>query len=225
MSTGAHRDSRRGKPVAKGRAGRGKPAKRGLNFLPEQAKPIVKAVLAEQGLAGLPVLVCLCRQSGGEIVRCRMEGPRVVLPGPGGQVVATWTLPGNLVEAVGETLTTLAGKEGRTISDLLDKKVTLEVRRRLVAEGYLWARHVVVGMNVLHRLADAAAGRRFWDRPDKLRAWRRSAWATPEDVLPPTVDVVAADYDEAEAAFWDLVAKRLSPADHAALAALEEEHP
>ncbi|MHB1721180.1 MAG: hypothetical protein ACYCS4_13975 [Acidimicrobiales bacterium] len=136
--------------------------------------------------------------------------------------MATWTLPATLAATVEKTLAVLSDKEGRAISDLLDRKVTLEVRRRLAAGGHLWARHVVVGMNVLHRLADGAAARRFWDRPEHLRAWRRSAWATPEEVLPPSVDVIAADYDDAEAPFWHLVAKLLSQEDMEALAALEE---
>jgi hypothetical protein len=182
---------------------------------------VIKEVLAEQGLAGLPVLVCLCRHTGGEVVRCRLEGSRLILPGPGDGAVASWPLPVHLVAPVTETLATLAGEKGRKVTDLLDHKVTPDVRARLAAEGHLWSRHVVAGMNNLHRLADAAAAKLFWDRPERLRAWRRSAWATPDEVLPPSTDVVADDYDEAEAPFWALVAARLTAKDREGLARLD----
>jgi len=202
------------------RPGRGKPARQGLSFLPVEAQRVAKEILAEEGLSGLPILVCLCRLTGGEAVGCRLEGRRLVLPGPDGSPKASWPLPERLVPDVAETLTTLAQAPGRGVSDVLSRLQRV-VASRLSEQGYLWARHVVFGMNILHVLADAAAAKIWWERPDKLRAWRRSAWAVPEEVLPASTDVVAADYDEAEAPFWDAVAARLSAADRAALEALD----
>lgn len=220
MSTGPRRDRRRGEPVAPTRPGRGKSARRGLSFLPIEAQRVAKEILAEEGLSGLPVLVCLCRLTGGEVVRCRLEGRRLLLPGPDGAPKAFWPLPERLVPHVKETLTTLAEAPGRRVSDDLSR-LQRAVASRLSDQGYRWSRHLAFGMNVFHFLADAAAAELWWEHPNKLRAWRRSAWAVPEEVLPASTDVVAADYDEAEAPFWDAITARLTAADRAALAALD----
>ncbi len=223
MSTGPYREKRRSRPVAKTRAGRGKPSTSGLGFLPAAAVPIVLDVLGELGLGGIPTLVCLYRLSGAEIARCALEGNRLVLSDESGNAEASWVLPEALIEAVANTLDTLRAKPGRKVSDLLDDKVTPEVRRRLAAAGHPWAVHVQVGMHVLHRLGDAAAAKRFGARPDVLRAWRRSSWASFEEVLPLTTDVVAADYDEAEGGFWQLVESLMGDEEKAAFAELDRE--
>jgi hypothetical protein len=180
-------------------------------------------VLGELGLAGLPTLVCLLRLSGSEIARCSLDANQLVLGEQDDSREVRWTLPENLVPAVRDTLERLGGAPGRRVSDLLDRKVTPEVRRRLAAAGHPWAVHVQVGMHVLHRLGDAAAARRFGDRPDVLRAWRRSSWASFEEVLPLTTDVVADDYDEAEDGFWRKVSSLMSEAERSALAELDKE--
>lgn len=220
MSPGANRDRNARGLVQPTRAGRGKSAKSGLSFLPDEAQEVLAGVLAEKRLAGLSVLCVLCRLTSGEIARCRLDGTRLVLDNTKGEAIARWPLPEHLVEAVRETLVTLDAPSARLVSDLLGDTVSVTVRERLAARGHLWARHVQVGMTVLHHLGDAAAAEVLRERPDRLRAWRRSIWATPDDVLPATTVTVAADYDACEAGFWDLVNTKLTPTDAAALAAL-----
>jgi hypothetical protein len=222
MSQGPSRERRSHKMAPRLRAGIGKPAHEGLSFLPPLAYKTLMDILNEHGLRGLPVLLCLCRLSGTEIERCHLDGPSLVLQGPDGSEQARWPLDAQLADAVSETLHTLT-VSNRRLSDLLSKTVTRQLRRRMLA-AHPWAVHLRITVGLLHRLGDAAAVAALRERPDQLRAWRRSPWATAQDLEPLTTDAVANAYDDAEAPFWERVDARLTDEDRRALASLSQEH-
>lgn len=86
-----------------------------------------------------------------------------------------------------------------------------------------WVCHLRITVGLLHRLGDAAAVAALRERPDHLRAWRRSPWATAEEMEPLTTDAVACAYDEAEAPFWEKVSALLNDEDRQVLASLAQE--
>jgi len=223
MSQGPHWERSRRRGAKWRRAGIGKPAQQGLSFLPPVAFAPLRAILEEYQLSALPVLLCLCRLSGAEIDRCELRGSNLVLLDDDREETARWPLDEHLMEPVAQTLATLEKARTR-LSDLLTKRVTRELRRRLLPE-HPWVVHLRVTVRLLHRLGDAAAVAALRDRPDALRAWRRSPWVHAEDIEPLTTEAVASAYDEAEAPFWQRVDELLSEDDRRALQALSLEDP
>jgi hypothetical protein len=104
-------------------------------------------------------------------------------------------------------------------ADLL-KAATTEVRRRLSAAGHAWAPHVVVSARTLHQMADEAADRLFGDDAARLRTFRRSPYARPGEIRPPTTEKVAEALDAAMAPLVAEVLEYLSPRARTALQAL-----
>jgi hypothetical protein len=223
MSQGPNWERSRRGLVPRRRGGIGKPARQGLSFLPPVAYAPLRAILERHKLGALPVLLCLCRLSGSELKRCAVRGSSLVLLDEEGLEQARWPLDEELVRPVAETLATLEQTATR-LSDLLTKRVTCELRRCMAPE-HPWVVHLRVTIGLLHRLGDAAAVAALRDRPDALRAWRRSPWAHAEDIEPLTTEAVASAYDEAEAAFWQRVAGLLSDDDCRVLGALSREDP
>jgi hypothetical protein len=221
MSQGPNRERKSHKMAPKQRAGMGKPASEGLSFLPPLAYEPLREILDEHGLRGLPVLLSLYRLSGTEIERCDVKGTSLILHGPDGSEQARWPLDKRLVGAVSATLRTLKASKGR-LSDLLSKTVTRKLRRRMVS-AHPWVVHLRITVGLMHRLGDAAAVDALRDRPDQLRAWRRSPWASAQEIEPLTTEAVASAYDEAEAPFWQRIDGLMSDDDRRVLASLSKE--
>ena len=219
--TGPHRERTRRGMARRVPAGRGKPASEGLTFLPAPGEAALKALLAERGLSGLPVALCLLRMSGAEWHRSQVEASHVESFGSDDELQASWDLPEDQPSLAGalEALTRVRGKGARWVSDVLADEITPALRKRLLPEQ-AWAVHLRITVALLHRVADAAAVAALRERPDWLRAWRRSPWADADEMTPPTTAEVASAYETGEAPFWGVVEAKLTDEDRATLAGL-----
>lgn len=201
----------------------------GLTFLPRATWSVVSDVLEESGLRGLVVLIAVCGLQGAEIPRCRLDGDDVTYWQ--NFIVHRWPLDPDSANLVRATLATLsrAREEKPTIrletqvANLLHDKVTKEVRKRLTQSGIVWAEHVNVSVTTLRALGVEVALRRYRDRREFLRAYRRTAYAHPEDIENPSSEETMTLFDNAVAPFWERVGELLSLETRSAIAALSSQ--
>jgi len=201
----------------------------GLTFLPRATWTVVGEVLEESGLRGLVVLIAACGLQGAEITRCGLDGDDVTYWE--NFALHRWPLDPDSADLVRATLAKLtrAREERPTISpetqvaNLLHDKITKEVRTRLAGSGILWAQHVNVSVTTLRALGVEVALSRYRDRHEFLRAYRRTAYAHPEDIENPSSEETMTLFDAAVAPFWERVGQLLSVEARSAIAALSSQ--
>lgn len=219
MSGSQHRPPGPARPAR--RSGPDRPVTHGFSRIPGPARPVVVCVLDEMGLGALVDLCGGLRLELFEICRMERDGAgRWVL---NGESVPLPEETSSRLEALKCVLAERAKARKRPAAELaadLLKAATTEVRRRLSAAGHAWAPHVVVSTRTLHQMADEAAVRLFGDDPARLRNYRRSPYAKPGEVRPPTTEEVADAFDEAMAPLVTDVLERLSERARSALKAL-----
>jgi len=202
------------------RAGPDRPVTHGFSRIPEPARPVVIEVMEQLGIGALYDLCAGLRFELAEVARMQPDGE-------GGWVLngEVVPLPEETSQRLGELKELLSAKVAETgrrpaelAADLL-KLATSEVRRRLGADC-AWRRHVVVSTRTLHQIADEQADRLLGDDPVRLRVYRRSPYARPGSVRPPTTTKVADAYDAALAPLLEAIWQRLTREARAALEGL-----
>jgi len=201
----------------------------GLTFLPRATWTVVGEVLEEWGLRGLVVLIAACGLQGAEVTRCRLDGDDVTYWE--NFVLHRWPLDPDSADLVRVALEQLTREREEKptirletqVANLLHDKVTKEVRERLAESGILWAQHVNVSVTTLRALGVEVALRSYRDRHEFLRAYRRSAYAHPEDIENPSSEETMTLFDAAVAPFWERVGELLSVEARSAIAALSSQ--
>lgn len=201
------------------RAGPDREIRHGFSRIPEEAGPAVLACLEAARLGAVHDLCAGLRFELAELAAMEPVGSEWVL---NGEAVPLPPATAERLAVLHARLAELAAgkKKHRAPAELLGdelKRVTTQVRRRLAAATYRWARNVVVNARSLHQRADESAHDRHGDDPPRLRMYRRTPYAEADDVRPATTAAVAEAFDRAMTPLLEEVWSRCTPRAHEAI--------